>query len=373
MSKALHWDIFCKVIDNFGDIGVSWRLACQLAQRGQQVRLWVDDASALAWMAPQGQPGVQVRLWANGAPHIGEDAPGDVVIEAFGCTIDPAWVASAQTHSQPAPRWINLEYLSAEPFVERNHGLASPVLSGPAAGLTKWFFYPGFTNQTGGLLREVDWQERQALTDPQPWLTQQGLTASPSAPLDHIVSLFCYEPSALAGYLHHAAQGPQRTQLLVTAGRASAAVRNVLQSDLRYEKGINCNQSFDSSLLVSTYLSIHYLPSYPQSDYDHLLHSCDLNFVRGEDSLVRALWAGKPFIWHIYPQDDGAHAGKLKAFLDWLDAPDSLRQFHYIWNGLSNTALPAVDLVLWRHTVLKARAKLHQQTDLVTQLMTFCE
>ena len=73
---------------------------------------------------------------------------------------------------------------------------------------------------------------------------------------------------------------------------------------------------------------ISYLPALTQIDYDHLLWACDLNFVRGEDSLVRALWAGRPFIWHIYPQDDGAHAAKLEAFLDWLQAPDSLRQFH---------------------------------------------
>ncbi len=59
----LQWDIFCRVIDNFGDIGVCWRLATQLAGQGQQVRLWVDDASALQWMAPEGCPGVEVRAW----------------------------------------------------------------------------------------------------------------------------------------------------------------------------------------------------------------------------------------------------------------------------------------------------------------------
>jgi uncharacterized repeat protein (TIGR03837 family) len=373
MSKALHWDIFCQVIDNFGDIGVSWRLACQLAQRGQQVRLWLDDASALAWMAPQGHAGVQVRAWTDSSPQMGQDVPGDVLIEAFGCTINPAWVVSGTARAQPAPRWINLEYLSAEAYVARSHGLASPVLSGPAAGLTKWFFYPGFTDLTGGLLRGADAQQRRALVDASDWLAQQGLTDPQLAPPEQTVSLFCYEPRVLPGYLHQLAQGPQRTQLLVTAGRASAAVHHELQSDLRFEKDIKPNQSLDSSLSISDFLNIHFLPSYSQTDYDHLLNCCDLNFVRGEDSLVRALWAGKPFVWHIYPQDDGAHAAKLDAFLDWLDAPQSLRQFHYAWNGLNDSALPAVDLALWTHTVLKARAKLYRQTDLVTQLMRFCE
>ena len=60
------WDIFCKVIDNHGDIGVCWRLATQLAARGHEVRLWVDDAAALDWMAPGGHDRVQVLAWKRG-------------------------------------------------------------------------------------------------------------------------------------------------------------------------------------------------------------------------------------------------------------------------------------------------------------------
>ena len=93
MQTIRSWDIFCKVIDNFGDIGVCWRLACCLAARGQPVRLWLDDASALAWIAPQGAGGVQVLAWTAQSPQVGVDRPGDVVVEAFGCDIDAAWVA----------------------------------------------------------------------------------------------------------------------------------------------------------------------------------------------------------------------------------------------------------------------------------------
>ncbi|NDE27856.1 MAG: DUF2331 family protein, partial [Burkholderiaceae bacterium] len=58
------------------------------------------------------------------------------------------------------------------------------------------------------------------------------------------------------------------------------------------------------------------LPFIPQDDFDYLLAQCDFNIVRGEDSFVRAQLAGRPFIWNIYPQDDGAHLVKLSAFLD---------------------------------------------------------
>ena len=113
------WDIFCKVIDNHGDIGVCWRLSSQLAARGGQVRLWVDDPSALDWMAPGGQAGVQVSRW-DGAPRV---VPGDAVIEAFGGELDEAWIAAIarKTAAQGRqPAWINLEYLTAETFAHPN-------------------------------------------------------------------------------------------------------------------------------------------------------------------------------------------------------------------------------------------------------------
>jgi uncharacterized repeat protein (TIGR03837 family) len=119
-------------------------------------------------------------------------------------------------------------------------------------------------------------------------------------------------------------------------------------------------------------LSFFYLPPLTQTDFDHLLWACDLNFVRGEDSLVRALWAGKPLVWQIYPQDDGAHAGKLHAFLNLLQAKTSLRDFHHVWNGLrSNAQLPSLDMQIWQKTIQQARQKLLQQDDLASTLIRF--
>lgn len=154
------WDVFCRVIDNHGDLGVCLRLSRQLAAQGQTVRLWVDDARALAWMAPElaaGQmPAVQLLRWTQASDPgvLATLTPSTVWIEAFGCDLPEAFVAhgvaqaGASDLSQPA--WINLEYLSAEPWVERSHGLPSPVMSGPARGWVKRFFYPGFTHRTGG-------------------------------------------------------------------------------------------------------------------------------------------------------------------------------------------------------------------------------
>ncbi|MBI2768670.1 MAG: elongation factor P maturation arginine rhamnosyltransferase EarP [Burkholderiales bacterium] len=336
----MRWDIFCKVIDNHGDIGVCWRLAAQLAGRGEAVRLWVDDASALAWMAPQGAAGVQVLPWHDNAVF---PDPSDVVIEAFGCNLPDAFVARMAARS-PAPRWINLEYLTAESFAERAHGLPSPVMAGAGKGLVKHFFYPGFTAATGGLLRGPD---------PLP----DGNVEAGGALR---VSLFCYEPAALDALLAQLAEGPRAVDLQVTAGRATAAVQAAVQR----------GKGPPGAPAVRGALSISYLPHLTQPQFDDLLGACGLNFVRGEDSLARAIWAGRPFVWQIYPQDDDAHHAKLRAFLDWLRAPPSLRAFHEAWNGIATT-LPPLDLPAWGACVQAARARLLAQDDLVTQLLRF--
>jgi uncharacterized repeat protein (TIGR03837 family) len=354
------WDIFCRVIDNYGDIGVGWRLSVSLAARGERVRFWVDDTSALAWMAPFGAPNVEIRHWTRPIQTEGL-APGDILLETFACEIDPEFIAAYADWTGARGQkslWINLEYLSAESYAERNHGLPSPIMTGPGAGLCKYFFYPGFTMATGGLLREPDLAERQTRFERADWLQQKG------------VHWFCYEPPALADFLDRLATGPQATQLLVTAGRATAAVTACILNKIRLQPLWNNGEL----------LSICYLPALTQYDYDHLLWACDLNFVRGEDSLVRALWANKPFIWQIYPQHDDAHHRKLEAFLDILDAPPSLRAFHRVWNGVNSRTngnenhqpqLPVLELDSWQQNVTRAGQQLRQQDDLVTQIMRF--
>ena len=345
------WDIFCTVIDNHGDLGVCWRLTRQLLAQGQSVRLWVDDASALAWMAPDAHalPNLQVLPWTSASQSevLSGLKPADVWIEAFGCTLPQAFVAhGVATHPQQ-PAWINLEYLSAEDWVPCMHGLPSPVMSGPAKGWTKRFFYPGFTADTGGLLRETDLQERQQRFDRAAWRQKHAPNLAPGGLL---ISLFCYEPAALPQLLAQLAGTPHH--LLVTPGRPLAAVQQALA-------GMPVHPNWSA------------LPYTSQDGFDEMLWGCDLNFVRGEDSLVRALWAGQPFIWHIYPQDDNAHHAKLEAFLDWMQAPESLRRAHRVWNGMEAGEWPALNsgaLADWTACVQAARQRSIAQDDLVAQL-----
>jgi uncharacterized repeat protein (TIGR03837 family) len=356
----MQWDVFCRVIDNFGDIGVCWRLCADLAERGHAVRMWVDDASALGWMAPEQDrsPLVQVLPW---------DAPpleaGDVVVEAFGCNPPDAFVARMQRPAPPV--WINLEYLSAEAWVERCHGLRSPVMSGPGAGLSKWFFYPGFTPATGGLLREPGLVAARETWQRDAWLTAHGVPMPLAG--EHLLSLFCYAPAPVDALLDALSQDGQPVQLLVTPGYATQLTR-----------------SWQARHATPAHLRFHELPHLSQRAFDGLLWACDLNLVRGEDSAVRALWAGQPHIWHIYPQDDGVHADKLDAFMDrWMAGwPDDLagevRLLWRHWNGLTHpdtldfTPLPRLLAhPQWRARSQASRQRLLEIPDLVTQLCGF--
>lgn len=378
-EPALLWDVFCRVIDNFGDLGVCWRLSADLAARGHRVRLWVDDASALQWMATgaleRTWPGIQILGWeqSQDADLLAQLQPADVWVEGFGCDIATEFIAHdvcstraiGQSPLRP-PAWINLEYLTAEPFAERCHGLPSPVMSGPAQGRTKHFFYPGFNARTGGLLREpmlLDLQRAFAQDGRRTaWLSQHGLDVKDG---EMLVSLLCYEPAALPALLTQLDALPTPTHLLVTAGRASAAVRHATRA------------AQTGAPPALRQVRITYLPMLTQVNFDQLLWACDLNCVRGEDSLVRALWAGRPLVWQAYPQDDAAHLVKLDAFLDMLGADSNLRAFHHAWNApatsTSTDALPAIDLLSWSQTIQSVRERLLQMDDLATQLISFVQ
>lgn len=285
----MRWTIFCRVIDNLGDAGVCWRLAADLAARGERVQLVIDDATPLRHLAPDGTAGVEVTVWHDALPF---DAATDAVCEAFGCDPPPGYVAQMARAPAP-PCWINLEYLSAEPYAERSHALPSPQLAGPARGLTKWFFFPGFTPASGGLLREPALLHERERFDRNAWLRAQAIER---AATERVSVLFCYAHPGLDAWLTLLATEP--TLLLVPQGPAQAAVQ----------------QWFGASLRRGA-LRAQLLPWLSQRAFDHLLWSADLNVVRGEDSLVRALWAGAPFVWQLYPQHDDAHLGKLDAFV----------------------------------------------------------
>jgi uncharacterized repeat protein (TIGR03837 family) len=375
-----RWDIFCKIVDNFGDIGVCWRLARQLrVEHGLQIRLWIDDLEVAQKIIPslnvaknsQVCDEITICHWTQSADF---SQAAEVVIEAFACELPAPYLAAM---AQKKSKWVNLEYLSAENWVDDFHAKPSPQ----ANGLIRYFYFPGFTEKTGGLIRETHIETQ---------LQSHINSASGREALK--VSLFCY-PHAPIHDLLDALQAntpghPLSSSLREFDSPCNHAVfvyvpaTSILPKIAAYfgKKSVAAGDT-----LTQKNLTVQILPFLSQADYDQLLRDCDLNFVRGEDSWVRAIWAGKPFIWQPYFQDENAHIKKLKAFVDlyykdyeqkemlwkahgyWLAEHANKEAFEFSIKSLLNSREN------WQSFCQEHAQILARQTDLASQLIAFCQ
>ncbi|PUA20792.1 elongation factor P maturation arginine rhamnosyltransferase EarP [Glaciimonas sp. PCH181] len=380
--QATSLALFCKVVDNFGDIGICWRLAKQLErEHGIAVTLWVDDLRSFQRICPevaidraeQKIGNVTVRHWRDQDGVFAVSDVADIVIEFFACDIPPGYI-TAMAQCSPQPVWINLEGLTAQEWVEGCHTLSSPH---PSLSLTKYFFFPGFTEKTGGLMiestlqdqRDAFQQDQMAMTA---FLGQFGVMPTEMGSLK--ISLFCYPQAPVAALFSAWQQTETAITCLVPEGVASDAVQAFLGQ--AGKAGATATHGA---------LTVRVLPFVPQSDYDKLLWACDLNFVRGEDSFVRAQWAGKPFIWHIYPQDEDLHHVKLQAFLQRYSAKtDSLVALSLAWNAATGTVDGSANVTqTWLSFAADMekiafmspawQQKLRANGDFTSNLLKFCE
>ncbi len=300
-----HWVIFCRVVDFFGDAGFCWRLACALNDQGVgRVTLVIDRLDVLhALVGETPVPAVSVVSWQEAEQRwqshgVGKTERADVVIEAFACDPPDIFLRSLSDQTQ----WITLDYLATELWADQVHGglSPSPRLSYPAARRRRWFI-PGFSGQTGGLLhgrwRHISADERRA------WRAQ--LAGRPIADDVFLILGFGYEDAHWDRLM----------------GLASEQLPKGFREPVIWKPhGI----------------------AFSQSEFDEVLQACDLNFVRGEDSFVRAHWASAgpwrvPFVWQPYRQQEGAHATKLVAWLSRVCADPRttpLVDLHWAWNAL---------------------------------------
>ena len=379
MPSKHSWDIFCAVVDNYGDIGVCWRLARQLvAEHGLPVRLWVDDLASFHKICPDIVPGeesqhshgVEVKWWREPFPAV---RPADVVVEAFACN-PPANYVAAMAARQPKPAWINLEFLSAEDLVEGCHLLPSPH---PSLPLVKYFFFPGFVPGTGGLLAERglaqtrDRFQRSAAEQARFW---EGLGLAHPRRGELQVSLFCYAHDGIDGLLRAWAAGGAPVRCLVPQGIATEALSAFFGTQ-KLGPGASLRKSG---------LEVGIFPFLDQDCYDRLLWACDLNLVRGEDSFARGQWAARPLLWQIYPQQEGAHWPKLQAFLGLYcqglpaEIAAAVARFWHAWNKGDGAEVEAAWPGFWQYRVelqshaLRWSAKMAGTGDLANNLAQFC-
>ncbi|MCO5100954.1 MAG: elongation factor P maturation arginine rhamnosyltransferase EarP [Burkholderiaceae bacterium] len=358
--------ILCRVVDNFGDAGVCWRFARQLArEHGWRIRLTIDRPELLERLGARpavdaGRGAIRVERWTADAYL--QQCDEDVLVSAFGAEAPPA-LRAALAGAPPRPLWVQLEYLSAEQWVRSHHGLRSPK---PGDGAVEHFYYPGFDPCTGGLLREAGlFAQRDAFAgsrEQRSWLAALGV---PLAADERLATLFCYPQAPIASWFRLLAAGPRRWRVLVPEGVGDDAL------DAHFGAVPAVGQVLRDSMLA-----VQRIPFLPQDDYDRLLWSADLNLVRGEDSWVRAQWAARPFLWQPYRQEDGAHLRKLRAFLHRLDAPGEVDDAMLGWSG--DADWPAAWRVFDEHldalrpAFARWSATLEAQQDLCTRFAAFC-
>ncbi len=360
----MHADIFCRVVDNYGDIGVTWRLARQLQrEHGWSIRLWVDVLDSFNKLEACVNPArnlqvvdnIEIVNWTNPASDL---TPHAVVIASFSCELPPTF----QARLIPGETlWINLEYLSAEAWVEGCHGLPSLRSDGLHAN----FFFPGFTAQTGGLIKESGlltardaWQadaDRQFHWIKSLGVSSEGLQTWRSG---RLISAFCYPQAPLNAFCKGLASDPMPTLLLIPKGIASE-IPSGQQGNLHVAR----------------------IPFTTQPEYDQTLWTADLNIVRGEDSFVRALWAAKPAIWHIYPQTEDTHLVKLDAWLARTDLPPDVKSCIRSWNledpaatypNAFDQVLEPASFTAWTAAAKGIAAALAKNHDLAYSLDQFC-
>ena len=297
-------DLICRVVDNYGDIAVVWRLAQALVQDGGselRVRILVDDWDALGALNPAlstGNPRQELPC-AGGTVTVLRSPPAeadrrlgvaDVIVEAFGAPTPAAWMEAFldAAAADPAGRRIivHLEYLTAEAWSEAYHLLPSP-LGHP--GVERHFFVPGFRPQTGGLV----------FTDPSAHPAVRGSE-------DWLMTLFSYEHDftrfweELADFLdgRH-----QCARVIVFAGRSRAGALEAWQK-------VRSSRPSPPAITVVDQGFVD------QNTYTSLLAAGDFHVVRGEESWVQAVLSGRPFLWHAYLQTGGHQQVKVDAFLE---------------------------------------------------------
>ena len=292
--------------------------------------------------------------------------PADIVIAAFACKLPESYILAMAAKNDP-PVWINLEYLSAENWVAGCHKLPSPH---PQLPLTKYFFFPGFNQQTGGLLIEKNLLARRDAFQNNVAAQQEfwrGIGLEIPAADTLKISLFAYENNALTSLFDTWAKGEQAVLCLIPEGRIVPQVEQYFSVEENHARGN---------------LQVRILPFVAQEDYDTLLWACDVNFVRGEDSCVRALWAGKPMAWQIYAQHDEVHWQKLQAFLRLYQeglsdaASRALQGFWRVWNDGGTVAGEWDDFsgaLNELHSHARHRAKILSENNLALNLLDFCQ
>lgn len=303
-------DIFCEIIDNYGDIGVVYRTAKELQKifPESKIRAFLNRLdefkkinSQVIDLPSQNIDGIEYITFDYLRDNANKLLTAQVIIEAFGCQIPEEYIEIAYDNSELL---INLEYLSAEDWIEDFHLQSSPLGRGK---LKKVFFMPGFTEKSGGVIADSNYLERiQRVLENKEFYEKKYLSDIEDRENKIVGTLFSYEKN-FTPLLEDLKKLDKDVVILAMGEKTQDSLRKILKNF--------SIEDFRNSLKYGK-IEIKFLNFLNQEEYEELINIVDFNFVRGEDSFIRAVLTGKPYMWHIYCQEEYAHMDKIEGFLD---------------------------------------------------------
>lgn len=318
-------DIFCNIIDNFGDIGVSYRLAKEIASNKYIVHLYVDDLYIFSKIEnkinihkkfQKLSKYLFIHKWDNNLKH--NYIPSYTIIETFGCNL-PQYISNKITDKN---LWINLEYLSAENWIEDCHLKISPQSN----GLKKYFFFPGFTPNTGGLnfnklvtkINKIKFLQKFSHHISNRKLKIKEI---PNLCKNYSFNLiFTYDNPQVKNITISKLKQNPNSVFFIAEGKSSTIFNNNTIKEIK--------EKFPKAKLFK-------FKMINQSNFNKLINICDLVIVRGEDSIVQAIIQEKLFLWDIYKQEENAHLDKIKHFI-YKYIPQNNKNYNDIYESLIN-------------------------------------
>lgn len=359
MQKKIDITILCKVVDNFGDIGVVLRLSKALLEVQKQnsaifpeinIRIVSDNLKSFSLLEPkinenldvQSVLGFQVFNWENDANlEYFQKNPPEVILECFQCG-RPSWLETLlfDIKVQNIVQIVMIDYLSAEDYAETFHLLQSLTRS---ARVKKINFMPGFTQKTGGLIfynHEIDFLEGVSLPlAPELPLTLPplpGQSPRPQRDFSKFQTIFFSYPHDFSSIIKAFIKFNKKIGGKFLVNLAQGAGFLPFQNE--YKK-------FSSSKDIFDLKTLDFLP---QEKWDELLKQMPLLFIRGEDSLARACLYGRPFVWHAYIQEENYQIVKVKALLEKLrpffpeEHFSKIEKLYLVYNGSDGNLCEAI-------------------------------
>ena len=305
--------VLCKVVDNFGDIGVVYRLCKQLLfiNPGLKINLVIDDLSSFKKINSKINPklnfqnadGMDIYFWNDAELCHKEFIKNDgeklcVILECFQCG-RPEWMEKIlfQEKLNRTVLIIMIDYLTAEKYAEDFHCLKSLTRS---AKVQKVNFMPGFTEKTGGLIIDSEWEK-------------------PEYNKDGPVLFFTYEKNwspfvkAVSEWAKDNPFWQNKKSFLLAPGRGKKSFLDAWSS-------------------LPKALPLTNLDFMNQNEWDKMMKSSSVLFIRGEESLSRACLSGIPFVWHAYPQSEEYQLVKVNALLERIKIHFSEEEYKLIKN-----------------------------------------